>query len=131
MSSATDYVNEDDFIGEYYECLTKVLATVQVTFIQNELAQDVDLSKPPQPVYPDNESVSNCPLHVWLAKGGIGYTPRVDGSYSMYAPECNGCTHGIHEKKKLEIKSENEKEAVKKFNDSWIEKYGRLPKGVN
>ena len=125
-----EITTEEDFFGTYYEGLTKILAEVQMKIDHNEQVQNIDLSRPPQPLYKDNTSVEKCPLHNWLVKGGIGYSPRIDGTYSMYAPECSGCEHGIKETKKINDKSEAEMKAIESYKTDWIKKYGRLPKGV-
>jgi hypothetical protein len=131
MSSISDYTNEDDFRGAYYDELTKVFAKLQVEIILSKPTQnDNDLSKPPGPTHSGNISVENCPLHNWLAKGGLGYSPRVDGTYSMYAPKCSDCDYGVSEKKEMLTKVNLEKETTDKFKSDWIKIFGRLPVGV-
>jgi hypothetical protein len=131
MASISDYTNEDDFLGAYYDELTKVFAKLQVDIILSKPIQiDNDISKPLGPRHSGNVSIENCPLHCWLAKGGLGYSPRVDGTYSMYAPECSACDYGLSEKKEKEMKVSFEKETIDKFKSEWIKIFGRLPLGV-
>ena len=133
MASISDYKTEDDFRGVYYEELNKAFAYLQVEIIISKTSQDDkdnDTSKPPGPTHAGNVSVENCPLHSWLAKGGLGYTPRVDGTYSMYAPDCSDCDYGLSEKKEMSKRFHLEKEITDKFKSEWIKIFGRLPLGV-
>lgn len=45
----------------------------------------------------DYSDPANCKLHAARLTGGLYYTPRHDGQYSMYAPPCTGCTIGVTE----------------------------------
>lgn len=47
------------------------------------------------------KKIEKCELHanMYVNPGGLWYSSNVSGSYSDYAPACNGCKMGCDEKR--------------------------------